>query len=220
MRKAGRQPEELISLTAAAAFPLSSLMPSYYAAFICVLLCIACAVWYVGTPRANISDVAITVFGPIYTGLLLSSIVDIRCYSADYKGALLALAVLGSVWANDSLAYLVGSRFGKHKLAPRISPHKSWEGFFGGMAGSLAVWAVLWATKLVSMSLPFALCAGFAVGVAGVLGDLFESRIKRGVGVKDSGDFLPGHGGLLDRSDSQLFACMTALLALSLGGIL
>ena len=115
---------------------------------------------------------------------------------------------------------MVGSRLGKPKMAPKISPNKSWEGFVGGLIGSVLIWVILWATGLYGFDLWFAAVAGVAVGVMGVFGDLIESRIKRGVGVKDSGHLIPGHGGMLDRSDSLIFGCITAYLLLHIGGVL
>ena len=105
-------------------------------------------------------------------------------------------------------------------MAPKISPKKSWEGFFGGIAGSMIIWGILWATKLYTLNLPFAMLCGAVVSILGVFGDLIESRIKRGVGVKDSGNLIPGHGGMLDRSDSLIFGCITAYLLLVAGGVL
>ena len=184
------------------------------------VLLMACACWYVFTPRASIADVAVTALGPLYTSLAFSSIVLIRKFDPGLTGALVTLAVMFSVWANDAFAYFVGSAIGSHKLAPRISPSKSVEGFFGGLVGSVVIWVLLAVFVVGDMSLPMAVACGLVVGFAGVIGDLFESRLKRGVGVKDSGNILPGHGGLLDRSDSMLFASMAAFFLLLFGGIL
>ena len=97
--------------------------------------------WHVFFVRVRTSDTATTVFGAVYTGFLLAYLVLIlRVF--DY-GMILAFAVVLSVWANDSLAYLVGSTLGRHKMAPRISPKKSWEGFVAGIAGSMIVWVGL-----------------------------------------------------------------------------
>lgn len=103
---------------------------------------------------------------------------------------------------------------------PRSLPKKSWEGFVGGILGSVLIWLILWATHFYKLSLPYALLCGVVVSVLGVIGDLIESRIKRGVGVKDSGNLIPGHGGMLDRSDSLIFGCITAQLLLMIGGVL
>ena len=94
------------------------------------------------------------------------------------------------------------------------------EGFWGGMVGSVVVWLIVFALGIYNINLPYAIVCGVLVDAAAVAGDLFESRIKRGVGVKDSGNLMPGHGGMLDRSDSLLFGGMTAFLLLRLGGIL
>ena len=221
-RLAGRMPNEILGLTAAVAYPLGTLIPhEFNSAFLitCVLLC-ACAVWYVLTPRANIADVAITAFGPIYTSFAFSSLCLVRSYDAGINGFLLTLAVMGCVWFNDAGAYLIGSRWGTHRLAPRISPKKSMEGFWGGLACCTIPWIILYFTHATPIELPMAIVYALVMGLVSVVGDLFESRIKRGVGIKDSGNFMPGHGGLLDRSDSMLFGSMAAYLLLRMGGIL
>ena len=220
-RRSGRMPNDVIALAFAVIFPfapLSNISDSEF--FVIFALLVVCALWYVSTPRANMGDVALTVFGPIYTSLAFSSIVIIRDAFPGWRGALLTFAVMGSIWLSDSCAYFVGSKFGKHKLAPRISPNKSVEGFWGGMVGSVAVWVVVFALGIYNINLTYAIVCGVLVDAAAVAGDLFESRIKRGVGVKDSGNLMPGHGGMLDRSDSLLFGGMTAFLLLRLGGIL
>jgi phosphatidate cytidylyltransferase len=119
-------------------------------------------------------------------------------------GAGFLLAVLGIVWVADTAAYLVGRRWGKHKLAPRISPGKTWEGLFGAVAAVALYYLILW--FIVSPDHPLvrgaAGAATFAaVTVLSVIGDLFESWMKRQAGLKDSGQLLPGHGGVLDRID-------------------
>lgn len=220
-RAAGRMPNEVWGLAIALAYPLAVLLPiTQSTLLVTAILLLGCAVWYVATPRANIADVAITAFAPIYTSLAFSCLAFIRAVDPGWQGFLLTLGVMGSVWANDSAAYLVGSRIGKRKLAPRISPNKSVEGFWGGILGSMVVWAILGFLHVEGLSIPYALLTGSVVAFSSVVGDLFESRIKRGVGVKDSGDILPGHGGLLDRSDSMLFGGMAAYVLLHIGGIL
>ena len=220
VRLAGRMPNEFIGLFAAVLYPLAALAKPEAETGVTLLLMLAVGVWYVLTPRASVSDASITVFGAAYTGLLFSSVVTIRACDPGLDGALLTLGTMGSVWVNDAFAYLVGSRIGKHKLAPRISPNKSVEGLIGGLVGSCLIWTIGWALGVRGIELPLALLVGVVSGLAGVVGDLFESRLKRSVGVKDSGNLMPGHGGLLDRSDSMLFACMTAYFILHFGGIL
>ena len=135
----------------------------------------------------------------------------------------LLVAVLATVWISDSAAYLVGRRFGKRKLAPAISPGKTWEGVAGALA-AVALSALAWA----SLSGPAGLSLGpgraqlgpawilpvlLGLAVAGMIGDLLESLIKRQAGVKDSGALLPGHGGVLDRIDAPLAMLPLAALA-------
>lgn len=220
-RMGGRMPNEIYGLTAAILFPLAAYFRGVAGlAVVLLLFLVAIAAWYVATPRAGIGDVAVSVFGPIYTSFAFSAIVLVRVSDKGVHGALLTLGVMLSLWANDAVAYLVGSRIGAHKLAPRISPNKSWEGFWAGLVGSVAVWIVLAFAGVANIGVPLAAAIGVVVGVVGVIGDLFESRIKRGVGVKDSGNLIPGHGGLLDRSDSLLFGSIAAYILLLFGGIL
>lgn len=220
-RMGGRMPNEIYGLTAAILFPLAAYFRGVAGlAVVLLLFLVAIAAWYVATPRAGIGDVAVSVFGPIYTSFAFSAIVLVRVSDKGIHGALLTLGVMLSLWANDAVAYLVGSRIGSHKLAPRISPNKSWEGFWAGLVGSVAVWVVLALAGVANIGVPLAAVVGLVVGIVGVVGDLFESRIKRGVGVKDSGNLIPGHGGLLDRSDSLLFGSIAAYILLLFGGIL
>lgn len=220
MRMAGRMPNELIGLAAAVAFPIAANISYLYSGVAAFLLAIATGVWYVLTPRANISDVALTVFGPMYTSLLFTSILKFRAVDPGIMGGILTFAVMASIWVNDSFAYIFGSRFGRTKLAPKISPNKSWEGFFGGMLGSVLVWVLISLLGLMPVPVPMAILTGIVLGIFGVIGDLFESRIKRSVGVKDSGNIMPGHGGLLDRHDSMLFGVMAAAFVLKVRGLL
>lgn len=120
-------------------------------------------------------------------------------------------------WIADSMAYFVGSAFGKHKLAPSISPAKSWEGFIAGLTGAVAG-AVLVGTTGAGLPLYLMIAVGIAGGIAAVTGDLFESALKRDAGIKDSGSILPGHGGVLDRFDSILAVVPVVWLILILYG--
>ena len=168
--------------------------------------------------RARIPDVGVSFFGAAYTGLLLCGFVVIRESMPEPWGGVVVLLVFVSVWANDSFAYLVGSKFGKHKLAPRTSPKKSWEGFIAGLVGSAACWCAISFVPGVTMSIPAAIAFGIVCGLMEVLGDLAESRVKRNSGFKDSGTIMPGHGGLLDRCDSIFLASITSLILLVSGG--
>ena len=220
MRLDGKVANEFIGLTASILFPIASMFGSLWVTMLFAVLVLALGLWYVYSPRTRIADVAVTAFGPLYTGFMLSAIVLLREQIPGFEGALLSVGVCASLWVSDSFAYIVGSRLGKHKMAPKISPKKSWEGFFGGIVGSTIIWAILWATGFYALDLPYAMLCGVVISILGVFGDLIESRIKRGVGVKDSGNLIPGHGGMLDRSDSLIFGCITAYLLLVAGGIL
>jgi phosphatidate cytidylyltransferase len=128
---------------------------------------------------------------------------------------------VGLVSFGDSAAYYVGSKLGRHKMAPAISPKKSWEGAVAGFAGSL-VWAAAWSRYRLGHFDAQILALAALAAVAGQVGDLVESMIKRGAGVKDSGSVLPGHGGILDRMDATLFAApvmLTGLWLLGLDGV-
>jgi phosphatidate cytidylyltransferase len=125
------------------------------------------------------------------------------------------LGVMGLVWVADISAYFTGRMFGQHKLAPRISPGKTWEGVAGAMVGALVY--VTWVMSVSGLSQRYSLLLFAIVGVAlSVIGDLFESAIKRLAGVKDSGTLLPGHGGLLDRIDALTSTLPIAALVLLL----
>lgn len=120
------------------------------------------------------------------------------------------LALFIMLWLNDTGAYLIGSSFGRHKMSPRISPKKSWEGFFGGLffsaAGAVAMAPWILDSGWNPSAMITAAVIGIVIGVVGTWGDLVESMIKRSKGVKDAGNILPGHGGILDRIDSFLLA--------------
>ena len=121
-------------------------------------------------------------------------------------GLLALLYLLLVIWVCDTAAYLFGSAFGKRKLAPAISPNKSVEGFLAGLVSSLLVSMAFYSLSSLDWSLSFIASAGLIIAFAGQLGDLAESLLKRGASVKDSGSLIPGHGGMLDRIDSLLFA--------------
>jgi phosphatidate cytidylyltransferase len=119
---------------------------------------------------------------------------------------------LMATWGNDTCAYFTGRALGRHKLFPAVSPHKTWEGFAGGMAGSIAFMFAAKALFFPSLSFADCLIVGAATGVVGPIGDLSESMLKRTYQVKDSSHVIPGHGGLLDRIDALIFNAPVVLL--------
>ena len=146
--------------------------------------------------------VSLAVLGAVYPGLLLASLVPLRQLPHGFWWVFLALTV---TWANDTGAYFAGRAFGKHKLYPRISPSKTWEGAIGGSLVSIVGACIVQHFCLPDLALYGAALVGAGAAVLGPLGDLSESMLKRAYGAKDSGRLLPGHGGLLDRIDALLF---------------
>ena len=149
------------------------------------------------------------VQGIVYIPLLLSFLVSIR---RDPDGMTWVFLLLAIIFAGDISAYYVGSNLGRHKLNPAISPGKTIEGAVGGLAGNLLVGSIGKFFFLPALSWGPAVLFFLAVGLAGQVGDLFESEFKRSSKIKDSGGILPGHGGFLDRIDALLFASPVAYL--------
>jgi phosphatidate cytidylyltransferase len=171
--------------------------------------------WQMAFRQVNISDTAITVFGALYAGFTLSHLVLMRALDS---GAELVIITLAGVWAMDVLAYLVGSAIGKHRLAPHISPRKSWEGLAAGTVGTVAAWGIGWWWTQSPLGLWWFLLIGVVAAAAALVGDLAESALKREVGAKDSGTLLPGHGGFLDRFDSLIVVSIVVYYMLLFGG--
>jgi phosphatidate cytidylyltransferase len=154
-----------------------------------------------------LADAAYSVFGLLYCGLTLACVPMAWARPGGHAQVILMLCV---VWTGDIAALYVGRTLGRHKLAPHISPQKSWEGSAGSVAGSVVMAALLavFGSGMLRFPapLPFWLGLALALNVFAQVGDLVESAIKRGAGVKDSGTLLPGHGGILDRIDALLLA--------------
>ncbi len=172
-------------------------------------------------PGARIAALAFTVAGAVYAGWLLGYLVDLGAAgpahaSRPVAAPLFLLLALAPTWAADVAAYAAGTAFGRRKLAPRISPGKTWEGTIAGFAAAAAAaLAVAFAGGLTALP---AAVAAVAIGPAALAGDLFESYLKRRAGAKDSGGILPGHGGVLDRVDSLIAVAPLVAAALALAG--
>ena len=150
-----------------------------------------------------------TMGGILYIGFLLSFMVALRNLTDGQGWVFLAILC---TFASDSSAYLVGRRIGKHKLAPFISPNKSWEGAIAGVAGAIIASALIALFFALPVNYWQVILLGLLVSVMGQLGDLVKSLFKRNMEIKDSGHVLPGHGGFLDRMDSLAFAGVTVFL--------
>jgi phosphatidate cytidylyltransferase len=165
-----------------------------------VLLICSAPLWTSGRPQ--VESTANTLFGAVYVGWLLGYAIWLQGRAG---GPQLVLFLVGVTWAGESAAYLVGSSVGRHRLAPILSPRKTVEGAIAQIVVSIAAALALGAWLLPACGLAGAGGAGALLGVIGQVGDLAESAIKRSIGTKDTGDLIPGHGGMLDRIDSLLF---------------
>jgi phosphatidate cytidylyltransferase len=156
-------------------------------------------------------SVSVTVLGVAWIGLGLAHALLLR--DIDEHGVLAVYTVLLAVWAGDAAAYFVGRLVGRHKLAPTVSPGKSWEGLIAGTVATVAVTFIAVYDQSF-LTIPESLVLGGVIAIVAPLGDLFESALKRDADVKDSGRLLGGHGGVLDRIDALLFAWVAAYYVL------
>lgn len=183
-------------------------LPYYYASTGIVFTSLLAAIMFiipVFTEKGNaFNNMAQVFFSQIYLSIPLSTPILVSYANQDFQPFII-LAALLIIWLNDSGAYLVGSKFGKHPMAPKISPKKTWEGTIGGwIFGTFTAWVISQYTDILSTGNWIAI--GLIVSILADIGDLVESKLKRDANVKDSGDILPGHGGVLDRFDSFIFS--------------
>lgn len=164
-------------------------------------------------------NTALTAFGVFYIGLSMACLFALRHVDRLFlwgtwgeTGASLMMTLFVSVWLADTAAYFVGLSIGKHKLFPRVSPKKSWEGAIGGVVGSTVAFVAMTKALIPTFPVDMAITCGVVIGIVGPIGDLAESLLKRDAVVKDSSGVLPGHGGIFDRFDSMLFAAPAVLV--------
>jgi phosphatidate cytidylyltransferase len=162
------------------------------------------------TPIANI---AASITGAMYVALPMSLLLIVPMLLGNGEwNPWIMICYIFIIWANDVFAYLFGITLGRHRLFERISPKKSWEGFFGGLLGAMAMGWV--AATVLQASVPMWVGMALVAAISGVLGDLVESMMKRSVDVKDSGNIIPGHGGWLDRFDALILSAPFAFVYL------
>ncbi len=223
-QKAGAKPSLVVGIVASMVVTVASTLVAfgqieksefmYALADVLVYIPLAFVALLFGKHTNPIASVGATITAPLYIAVpmaMMTLLPSIYAPSDEWDGKII-LAYILIVWANDVFAYLFGISFGKHKMCPTISPKKSWEGFVGGVVsacgfgilmglwleGDLLLWGIL----------------GFVVALSGVAGDLVESVLKRSVGVKDSGNIMPGHGGMLDRFDALFISAPIAFFAI------
>jgi phosphatidate cytidylyltransferase len=202
----GRKPSIPLGLAGVLAILVAAYREKF--AFIAIVLAVATylALVFALRPARGAtpgSDAAWTIFGLAWIGGGGAGAVSILVMDG---GLPLLIACVLIVACDDIGAYFSGTRFGRHKMAPSISPAKSWEGFGGGIVTALAA-GLLFASLLDEMTVTTGLALGSIAGLLAPVGDLVESQVKRELGIKDSGRLLPGHGGMLDRLDAIIFCC-------------
>jgi phosphatidate cytidylyltransferase len=164
--------------------------------------------------KSAIVNLGTSLLGILYFGLFASALLSIReIYQVEYtQGGLLIISIVASIWVCDSAAFFGGTALGKHKLFPRVSPNKSWEGAIFGLLFAVLAMVISKVLFLDFLSWIDVITIGLIVGIIGQSGDLIESLFKRDAGVKDSSTLIPGHGGIFDRFDSLLYTAPAVLL--------
>jgi phosphatidate cytidylyltransferase len=212
MRQGGYRPQRLwglvfvLLLLSDAAFPGNNIIHSGLPLF--VMLTLSVPLRQVDLNGALLNW-ALTLSGALYVGVLLSQFIVLRGLELGLPLSAMAAFV---TWMTDSGAFIIGTRYGRRRLAPRISPKKSWEGAIGGGLLGTVVGVVWGVVTMPSLPIYHLVALSLLIVVGGMIGDLAESLIKRQVGAKDAGGIIPGHGGVLDRIDSMMFAFPLTLL--------
>lgn len=182
-------------------------LDSYASAFLVFSLILLMIVYVVEFPKYTTDQMMMSYLGLLYVNVMLSFVFRIRALD---NGVILVWLVFICSWVNDTCAYLVGVMFGKHKMTPKLSPKKSYEGAVGGILGTAivaAIYGFVFKNQLSDFSnsvVVFAIAGGLGAFIS-IFGDLAASGIKRNHDVKDYGNIIPGHGGVMDRFDSMVF---------------
>lgn len=185
---------------------------------------VAAPAFHLGHPRAPegaLAGTSVDVFGILYLGVTGACFAWLRTMpSDDTTGIRLLLFFLLAIWIGDSGAYYLGKNFGRHHMSPTLSPKKTWEGLVGGVAATFGGAVAFHALAPLPFGLPHILGLAAILSAGAPIGDLVVSLFKRDAGVKDSSSLIPGHGGLLDRTDSLLFSAPLVLIYLVAMGLL
>ena len=218
-KKGGTAPQKLSSFSLYAVgvitvYQFLFLGGGYSGSLTLALFSLALLVFFIEIFRTNhrpIEAVAVSIIAPFFIGVSFIGMAYFYAWRSDLPSFWVTASVFTLIWVNDAGAYLFGRKIGKRKLFERLSPNKTIEGSLAGMACALAAAGGL--AQIPDMP-PLGIMLGFGlvIVIAGSLGDLFESRMKRDAGVKDSGVFLPGHGGFFDRFDAMMLAIPIAIL--------
>lgn len=215
------KPNIPVSITAISLIILESYF-QFIKSFEVLLLIIILVLFLTELFRNNgsaIHNIGASISAIFYLGFLPSTLIYLREFYGQSQfvysnGGLLIIGILATIWVCDSAAFFLGVAFGKHKLFPRVSPNKSWEGAVAGFVFSVIAMIVFKSWFLEFLSWTDAVSIGIIAGTIGQTGDLVESLIKRDANVKDSSQIIPGHGGILDRFDSLLFTAPAVFLYL------
>lgn len=223
-RSAGFDAGRWLPLSALAALLAASWIwgvPGLAAAAVSILMILPTArLAHPDSPTGSLGGVAAGSFAVLFLGVTGACFGWLRLWPGDPQGVRLLLFFLACIWVGDSGAYYVGKNFGRHKMSPRISPNKTWEGLAGGVLTTYAAAAVAAVAFDLGLGLTHTAALATVLAVAAPVGDLVESQFKRDSGVKDSSSLLPGHGGFLDRTDSLLYAAPPVLGYLLVTGLL
>lgn len=220
MRLGGIQPQRILGMILGGLLALHASLDWALPLAIALVLLMLAADPLRHKDQQPLASLAATLFGAVYPAAFLGFVGDLRLRQGglvgDVEAFYVTLAVFLLVWSTDTFAYFAGRSFGRHPLAPRVSPKKTWEGAVGGAAGAIVVAVML---KLTLLEYVFSwadtIVVALICGIVSQLGDLAESKLKRSVGAKDSGNILPGHGGLLDRLDALILAAPLVYLYLA-----